>query len=229
MAEEIKKTEEVKTEAPKSAPRPAAGGFSRAPASRSGMGGSGGAGGQRRHGGGRGGPREARVKPEFDSKILDIRRVTRVVAGGKRFNFSVAIVCGNRKGSVGVGLGKAIDTALAIDKATRSAKKHMIRLNLTKTSSIPHQLEAKYGSALVMLKPAPGRGIVAGSAVRTIIDLAGVRDVVSKIFSGSKNKLNMARATIEALSEIKAKGNNVVVPIAPASNAQVPTSPVKSA
>lgn len=154
----------------------------------------------RRHG--RGQTRDGRVKSEFDQKTLEVRRVTRVVAGGKRFNFSVALVLGNRKGSVGIGTGKGADTALAIDKATRNAKKNMIKINITKTGSIAHRLEAKYSSAIVMLQPSPGRGIIAGSAVRTVIELAGIKNIVGKIFSGSKNKLNIARATIKALSEL---------------------------
>lgn len=159
-----------------------------------------------------GGPREGRPKPEFDSKILTIRRVTRVVAGGKRFNFSVAIVAGNRKGSVGVGLGKAIDTSLAIDKATRNAKKHMINVPLSKTQSIAHKVESKYGSALIMLQPARGRGLVAGSALRTVCELAGIKDVTGKIFSGSKNKLNIARATVDALSRLRKHENKEETP-----------------
>lgn len=97
-----------------------------------------------------------RVKPEFDQKILNIRRVTRVVAGGRRFSFSVAIVAGDKKGSVGLGLGKAADTALAINKALRNAKKNMVRLNLTKTMSIPHELAAKFSSSYVILRPNKG-------------------------------------------------------------------------
>lgn len=167
---------------------------------------SSGRGGQRRggsQGGGR--PRRAnfeRAKPEFDQKMIDIRRVTRVVSGGRRFNFSVAVVAGDRNGRVGVGTGKAGDTSLAIDKAFRSAKKNMIKLHLTKTMSIPHEIEAKLASARVMLMPAPGRGIVAGSSVRIILDLAGVKDVGAKVISRSKNKLNIARATIKALQKL---------------------------
>ena len=96
-----------------------------------------------------------RVKPEFDQKILNIRRVTRVTKGGKRMNFSIAMVVGNRKGSVGVGTGKANDTSAAIDKAYRNAKKNIIQLNLTKTMSIPHDVSAKYSSGRVMIIPAP--------------------------------------------------------------------------
>ena len=144
--------------------------------------------------------RGERVKPEFDQKVLNIRRVTRVTKGGKRLSFSVTTVAGNRKGSVGVGTGKAGDTSLAIDKAYRSAKKNMISLSLTKGMSISHDVMAKYCSGIVMIMPAPGRGLSAGSAVRNVLDLAGIKDVTAKILSPSKNKLNIARATICALS-----------------------------
>lgn len=162
-------------------------------------GGRGGAGGGRF---GRGAPRE-RVKPEFDSKIINIRRVTRVVAGGKRFNFSVALIAGDRKGKVGVGTGKAGDTSSAIEKAMKNAKKNMITVKTTKEGSIRHTVDAKYASATVFMRPAPGRGLIAGSAVRNILELSGVKDVNGKILSTSKNKLNIARATVEALKSLK--------------------------
>ena len=146
-----------------------------------------------------------RAKPEFDQKILNIRRVTRVVAGGRRFSFSVALVAGDKKGSVGLGLGKASDTALAINKALRNAKKNMIRLKLTKTMSIPHDLSAKFSSSYVMLRPNKGRGLVAGSVVRDIVKLSGIKDVTGKILSNSKNKLNNAKAVMEAFSSISTK------------------------
>ena len=144
--------------------------------------------------------RPERIKPEFDQKILNIRRVTRVTKGGKRMNFSIAMVVGNRKGSVGVGTGKANDTSAAIDKAYRNAKKNIIQLNLTKTMSIPHDVSAKYSSGRVMIIPAPGRGVSAGSAVKNVIELAGINDVTAKIVSPSKNKLNISRAAVQALS-----------------------------
>ncbi len=160
--------------------------------------------------GGRGGrpqgrrdTRPARVKPEFEQKIIQIRRVTRVIAGGKRFNFSVAMVIGNRNGSVGVGLGKGADTALAIDKAFRSAKKHMLKLKLTEEKSIDREISAKYSSARVQMRPSPGRGLIAGSAVRDVLVLAGITDVNAKILSTSKNKLNIARGAMKALQELK--------------------------
>ena len=146
--------------------------------------------------------RESRVKPEFDQKIIDIRRVARVVSGGRRFSFSVALVAGNRRGSVGVGAGKASDTALAIDKALRDAKKHMIKVNITKTMSIPHEVSAKYSSARVLIMPAKERGVIAGSSVRTVLELAGLKDVMAKLFSGSKNRVNNAQVAIKALSKL---------------------------
>ncbi len=143
-----------------------------------------------------------RVKPEFDTKIIAIRRVTRVASGGRRFTFSVAVVSGDKKGKVGVGLGKAGDTSLAIDKATRNAKKNMIKVTLSPAMTIPHMVEAKYSSARVMIMPARGRGVVAGSSVRNVIELAGIKDVCAKLLSGSKNKLNIARVAVKALSKL---------------------------
>ncbi len=134
--------------------------------------------------------------------MLNIRRVARVVSGGRRFAFSVALVAGDRKGKVGVGLGKAGDTALAIDKATRHAKKNMIKVNTTKEMSIPHESFAKYSSARVTIRPVKDRGLVAGSAARTVLELAGLKNVAAKIVSPSKNKLNIARATIVALQNL---------------------------
>lgn len=163
---------------------------------RSGPGGR--SGGQRRRDGGE------RVRSEFDQKVVSLRRVARVVAGGRRFSFSAAIVAGDRKGRVGVGLGKGADTALAMDKAMRDAKKNMIRISMTDSKSIPHDTEAKYGASVIALRPSPARGIVAGSSIRTVLELAGVMDVTAKIHSRSKNKLNNARATVKALEALKA-------------------------
>ncbi|MEZ4195451.1 MAG: 30S ribosomal protein S5 [Candidatus Paceibacterota bacterium] len=149
------------------------------------------------------GGRPERVRPEFDQKIISIRRVTRVMAGGRRFSFSVAIVIGDKRGKVGVGIGKAGDTQLAIEKAVRDAKRNMIVVPMNKEGHILHDAHIKYASSEVMIMPAPGRGIVAGSSVRTVLEHAGVKDVTAKIFSRSKNKLNNARAAIEALKQIK--------------------------
>lgn len=152
----------------------------------------------------RSGGRTERVRPEFDQKIISIRRVTRVMAGGRRFSFSVAMVIGDKKGRVGVGIGKAGDTQLAIEKAVRDAKKHMITVTLDEHGRIAHDVEQKLASSRVMVMPAPGRGLVAGSSVRTVLEAAGIKDVTAKLLSRSKNKLNNARATIEALKSLKA-------------------------
>lgn len=153
----------------------------------------------------RGGRREERSRPEYDQKIISIRRVTRVMAGGRRFSFSVAMVIGDKKGKVGVGIGKAGDTQLAIEKAVRDAKKHMIQVPMNADFHIPHDVDFKYASSDVKIMPAPGRGLVAGSSVRTVLELAGVKDVTAKLLSRTKNKLNNARAAVEALKQLKAK------------------------
>lgn len=143
-----------------------------------------------------------RAKPEFEQRVLDIRRVTRVVAGGRRMSFAVALVIGDGKGSVGLGTGKGADTAIAIGKALKSAKKSMIKIKLTKTGSLPHEVYAKYTTSKIMIMPNNDKGLVAGSAVRDVLTLAGVKNVTSKIYSGSKNRLNNGRAAIKALSQI---------------------------
>lgn len=153
---------------------------------------------------GRPSARAPRARSEFDQRLITIRRVARVVAGGRRFSFSVAIIIGNKKGKVGVGLGKAGDTTLAIDKAVRNAKKNLITVALTSGSSIAHEVSAKYCASHVSLMPAPGRGLVAGSSVRPVLELAGISNIIAKIHSGSKNGLNNARAAIEALRALKA-------------------------
>lgn len=197
---------QVKTTGAAGGPRsPKAFGVGGGGGSRDRKGGPRGGGGRTGKGGPRGGGRGRgdRPRPEFDQKSIEVRRVARVVAGGRRFSFSVAMIIGDHRGKVGVGTGKAGDISLAMDKAAKDAKKHMITVRLTKTNSIPHQVKAKSSSACVEIIPAPSRGLVAGSAVRNALELAGITDVSAKIQSGSKNKLNMARATIKALSEIR--------------------------
>lgn len=147
--------------------------------------------------------REPRARSEFDQKIIDIRRVTRVSSGGRRFSFAVTMVAGDKKGRVGVGTGKGTDTALAVEKAFRNAKKNLITINMTKTGSIAHEVSAKYSSSRVEIQPAPGKGMAAGSSVRDVLILGGVKDVVAKLRSGTKNKLNNAQAAIAALSNVK--------------------------
>ncbi len=162
------------------------------------------AGGNRRPGGRTGGGRQLRTerpKPEFEQKMLEIRRVTRVVAGGRRFSFSVTLVAGDKKGRVGVGIGKATDTTLAINKAFNDAKRNMIKIRTTENNSIPHEVSAKYNSAKIFLMPNKSRGVVVGSAMRNVVEFAGLTDITGRVISGSKNKLNIARATIKALQK----------------------------
>lgn len=144
-----------------------------------------------------------RVRSDMAQSMISIRRVARVVSGGRRFSFSVTMVVGDRNGRVGVGMGKAGDTTLAIDKAVKHAKKHMITVPLTKTKSISRETGAKFSSCVVYMKPATGRGLSAGGSVRTVLDLAGVTDVNAKILSRSKNRFNNARAAISALSKLR--------------------------
>jgi len=145
-----------------------------------------------------------REKPEFEQKLLDLARVTRVVKGGRRFSFRATMVIGDRKGRVGVGVGKGSDVSNAIGKAVNDAKKSMITIDIS-TGTIAYDMSVKKGSAKIMIKPAKeGRGIVAGGAVRAVVDLAGIKDIVSKSL-GTSNKLNVARAAIEALREFETK------------------------
>ncbi len=232
MSEEVKKTEDA--ERPARAPRSGGAGnrTSGAPASRGGArsGGSAGQGagnqsrgrggsseGGARGRGGKGGPRRFpdKVKPEYDQKILNIRRVTRVMAGGRRFSFSVTLIIGNRKGQVGVGIGKATDTSLAIQKAYNDAKRGLINLKTGEGFTLLHQVEAKSNSARVTLMPNKGRGLVAGSAIRSILEFAGMHDVTARVLSRSKNQLNIARATIKALEPFR-------TPISPKKKMELP-------
>lgn len=202
-------TEETKaTEAAPAAPTAQPGGVDnrgpRRPFRRGGRGGRPGQGGDRRDGrGGHGGRGDrGERKQEFDQKTISVRRVARVVSGGRRFSFSVAVIAGDRKGRVGVGLGKATDTAAAIDKAMRDAKKHMIKVPMTSTKSIAKDIEGKHAASRVVIRPAKNRGLVAGASVRLVLELAGVTDVTSKVLSRSRNKLNNARAAIDALKSL---------------------------
>lgn len=172
----------------------------------------GGAAGRRGRGGRSGGRRE---KPEYDQKMLNLARVTRVVKGGRRFRFRATVVIGNRKGKVGVGVAKGGDVSNAIQKAFSAAKKNLVSVPLM-GGSIAHEVSGKYGSARVLLKPATaGRGLIAGGAVRAVMDLLGVRDIVTKSL-GSSNNLNVAQATLRALASLK----NVAEPVAEAAKVE---------
>lgn len=143
-----------------------------------------------------------REKPEYDQKLLELARVTRVVKGGRRFRFRATVVAGNRNGKVGVGVGKGTDVSDSVSKAFNGARKNMIQVRRY-NNTIACQVNAKVGSARVMIRPAkPGRGIVAGGAVRAVVEMAGIRDIVSKSL-GSANKLSVARATIKALEQVR--------------------------
>jgi small subunit ribosomal protein S5 len=153
----------------------------------------------------RGGPRRDREerKDEFNEKTLDIRRVTRVVAGGKRFRFRVTIVVGDGKGRVGVGIAKGVDVASSIAKAKTVARRNIIQIPL-KGKTIPHEVEAKYSAARIRLRPAvEGHGLRAGGAARAVLSLAGIKDIVAKTLGRTPNKLTNALATIEALKKLK--------------------------
>lgn len=141
-------------------------------------------------------------RSEFDQKLLELARVTRVVKGGRRFRFRAVVIAGNRNGKIGVGIAKGADVSEAVRKGFNDAKKNMVQIKRF-NSTIACDVEAKLGSAIVMLKPArPGRGIVAGGAVRAVVELSGIRDIVSKSL-GSANKLSLARATVKALENVK--------------------------
>lgn len=147
--------------------------------------------------------RELKSKSEYNEKVLDLRRVTRVVAGGKRFRFRATMAIGNGKGQIGVGVAKGSDVAQAVDKAKTDAKKKIITIPLN-NKTIPHEVEAKYSAAKVIIKPArSGHGLKAGGAVRVVLLLVGVRDATAKCLGGTKNKLTNALATIEALKKLK--------------------------
>ncbi len=135
-------------------------------------------------------------------KLLYINRVAKVVKGGKRLSFSALVVSGDGAGHVGVGLGKANEVPIAINKAGSSAHKNLIKVPLN-GATIPHEIEIKMGAARVWMKPAaPGTGIIAGGSMRSVLELAGVKDILTKSL-GTPNKTNVARATVYALSKLR--------------------------
>ena len=144
-------------------------------------------------------------KDEFESKLLDLARVSHTRAGGKKLRFRAVIVIGNGLGKVGIGVASGADVAQAVEKATRLAKKNLIEITIIE-GTILHETYAKFGPAKVLLKPQrKGRGMVAGGTVRTICTLAGIKNISSKILGRTRNKLNNALATIDALKKLKAK------------------------
>lgn len=152
---------------------------------------------------GRGGDRRGQneADKEFDQKTIELSRVTRVMAGGKRMRFRACVAIGDRKGRVGIGLAKGADVSLAINKAVADAKKHLIMVPIFE-ETIPHEVRVKFKAADVLFKPAPrGTGIIAGGAVRVVLDLAGVPNVASKML-GSRNKVNNVQAAVRALASL---------------------------
>jgi small subunit ribosomal protein S5 len=144
------------------------------------------------------------VKEEFKEKVLDMRRVTRVVAGGKRFRFRCTLVLGDERGRVGIGVAKGIDVQQAIAKAKADAKKNIIMVDLKDGRTIAHEVTAKYSAAKVLLKPASaGHGLRAGGSVRFVLSFVGIKDGTAKVLGRTPNKLTNALATIEALKKIK--------------------------
>lgn len=144
--------------------------------------------------------RRTERQSEFAEKVVQVNRVSKKTKGGNRIAFSVLVVVGDRKGKVGIGLGKALDVASAIKKGMAQAKRRMIPLQI-KGTTIPYQIRAKRGAAEIILKPAPpGTGVIAGGAVRSVVEAAGITDIVAKIL-GSHNKASNVYATIEALRQ----------------------------
>jgi small subunit ribosomal protein S5 len=164
---------------------------------------------KKRTGGARGprrGDRREEKRDEFEQRILEVARVTRVMAGGKRMNFRACVAIGDKKGNVGVGLGKGADVTMAVNKAVNRAKKTMINVPM-KNETIPHEVYNKMGAAKIMIKPAKkGRGVISGGVTRVILELAGVKNITTKTL-GSNNKINNARCTIEALSLLRKMDN----------------------
>lgn len=140
---------------------------------------------------------------DWQERVVQIRRVTKVVKGGKKLSFRAIVVVGNERGQVGVGVGKASDVIGAVRKGVADGKKHLVEVPLTKANSIPHPVNGTGGGAKVMMRPAaPGTGVIAGGAVRTVLELAGVRNILAKQL-GSSNPLNNARAAANALSSLR--------------------------
>jgi small subunit ribosomal protein S5 len=140
-------------------------------------------------------------REELDERVVDISRVAKVVKGGRRFAFRSVVIVGDNRGRVGLGVGKSRGVPDSIRKGTENARKHMTKISLT-GATIPHAVVAKYGGAIVMLRPAsPGTGVIAGGGVRAVIEAAGIRDILSKS-QGSSNMLNVAYATLKALEQL---------------------------
>jgi small subunit ribosomal protein S5 len=147
--------------------------------------------------------RNREKETNWQERVVQIRRVSKVVKGGKKLSFRAIVVVGNERGQVGVGVGKASDVIGAVKKGVADGKKQLVDVPLTKANSIPHPIEGRGGAAKVMLRPAaPGTGVIAGGAVRTVLEMAGVKNVLAKQL-GSDNPLNNARAAVNALDLLR--------------------------
>jgi len=154
--------------------------------------------------------RDQRPEDEFETKLLDLARVSHTRAGGKKLRFRAVMVIGDKKGKVAVAVASGLDVARAIEKATRLAKKKLISVPIIE-GTIPHEVQAKFSAARVVLKPQrKGRGLVAGGTVRIICSLAGIKNISSKVLGATSNKLNNARATMKALKKLKIKQTKTV-------------------
>ena len=148
-----------------------------------------------------------KAKSEWSERVVSIQRVTKVVKGGKKMSFRAVIVVGNEQGKVGVGVGKAGEVITAVRKGVNDGKKNIISIPLTSSNSIPHPTNGRFGAAKLILRPsAPGSGVIAGSSIRTVLELAGIKNILSKQL-GSNNLLNNARATINGLSTLRSYSN----------------------
>jgi small subunit ribosomal protein S5 len=142
-------------------------------------------------------------KPEWSERVVAIQRVTKVVKGGKKMSFRAVIIVGNENGKVGVGVGKAGDVITAVRKGVTDGKKNIVNVPVTSSNSIPHPINGRFGAAKIVLRPsAPGSGVIAGSSIRTVLELAGIKNILSKQL-GSNNLLNNARATVNGLSSLR--------------------------